>query len=233
MTKNTKLALIALEVLIIAGVAYYFYREFTSSSVENPVNQTATTTRTVEIAPGIFAEVEGDVVPTVSFVPVTAGNTLKAPDLNRAITFPPSMTETDRKSFIDTITTLKTELEKDPTSFVHWNDLGIYRKQLGDYEGAEEIWIYLTKAAPQVPDAYINLGDLYMYYVHDNAKAEPMFLKVVEVAPRLEEGYRRAVDFYVTALNDKERALSFLRKSVEKYPDMKVPLEPLIKSLGE
>ena len=135
------------------------------------------------------------------------------------------------KIMIEKISGLIGALKKDSSSYADWNDLAMRFKMIGDYKTAEEIWVYLSKAAPRASDAFINLGDLYMYYFHNNAKAEPMFLKAVAIAPRSAESYRRIVDFYVVALNDKAKAIKLLNDSIAKYPDMELTLQPLIAEL--
>ncbi|MFA6272976.1 MAG: hypothetical protein WC673_00560 [Candidatus Paceibacterota bacterium] len=228
---NKKLIII-FAVLVLLAIGYYGYNElkgkFSGLSDENTV--ATSTKRTVEIAPGIFAEVEGDEMPKVEIVPIV-DEKIKAPTLNRPIVIPISMTEESGKFFTAKIEELKTKLRKDPGPYDDWLNLGIYLKQIEDYNGAEEILVYLIKAAPGNAMAYINLGDLYTYYFHDNVKAEATFLKVVEVAPRWLEVYSRITDFYVTALQDKAKAKSFLEASVAKYPDMKPQIEPLLKTI--
>lgn len=207
---NKNLFIYLVAILILGGIAYYFLSDFRGKS---PV---AIIREFVEIAPGVTAEVERETeIATTS--PLYLNPSVKAPAL-----YP---TPSSPKSDI-----LIVSLKKEP-KYVDWSDLGMYRKAAGDYKGAEEIWTYLITASPKGTDAYINLGDLYMYYLHDNTKAEPMFLKAVEVSPRVVEAYRRIVDFYVTALKNKTKARNFLEASIAKYPDMELSLQPLITEL--
>lgn len=210
MIQNKKNLLIYIAaVLVIGGIAYYF--------IQNGVNTNfLPITETIEIAPGVTAEIEKEVeIATTS--PLYLNPSVKAPALYPITSSPKS-------------DALIASLKKEP-KYVDWSDLGIYRKAAGDYKGAEEIWTYLINASPRGTDAYINLGDLYMYYLHNNTKAEPMFLKAVEVSPRVVEAYRRIVDFYVVALKDKTKARNFIEASIAKYPDMELSLQPLITEL--
>jgi len=210
MIQNKKNLLIYIgAVLIIGGIAYYFLQ-----SKADP--NSLPITETVEIAPGVTAEIERETeIATTS--PLYLNPTTKAPALYPITSSPKS-------------DALIASLKKEP-KYIDWSDLGMYRKAAGDYKGAEEIWTYLITASPRGTDAYINLGDLYMYYLHNNAKAELMFLKAVEVSPRVVEAYRRIVDFYVTALQDKTKAKNFLEASIAKYPDMELSLQPLFAEL--
>ncbi len=53
-----------------------------------------------------------------------------------------------------------------------WMQLGILKKEIGDFEGARDAWEYAGMLAPQGSVAFANLGDLYWRYLHDFPKAE-------------------------------------------------------------
>jgi len=227
---KNKIFFISLAVSVIAGVVYYGYQEIKSFQVAGSGSESTTTGKhTIEIAPGVFAEIEGNALPTITRVPIESS--LTVPNLDKPIKIPVATDTQSGQKLVNQAKELVVALKANPDSYENWLDLGIYRKMLNDYEGAEEIFVYLTKAAPEVAIAYINLGDLYTYYFHDNKKAEANFLKAVELAPRWLETYTRTVDFYVTVLNDKTKALKFLENSITKYPDMKSQLEPMLKNL--
>ena len=59
----------------------------------------------------------------------------------------------------------------------NWLVLGVYRKMIGDYESAKEVWEYASAIRPQNSVSFNNLGELYAYYLKDNAKAEKIILK--------------------------------------------------------
>lgn len=63
-------------------------------------------------------------------------------------------------------------LDQDKKNFSAWMDLAVLYKIGGDYRGAETIWLYVTKAWPQSPIAFHNLGDLYENFLKDAAKAK-------------------------------------------------------------
>jgi len=229
-TKN-KILFILLTVLVFSGIAYYAYREVLNFRLDGSDNEATTTGKhTIEISPGIFVEVEGDAIPTITKVPIN-DKLIVPPDLNRPINISSTTDFQSGQKLVNQIQNLSSSLKADPNSYDNWLDLGIYRKMLNDYKGAEEIWVYLTKSAPRVATAYVNLGDLYTYYFHDNKKAEVNFLKAAELSPRWSEVYSRTVDFYILALNDPAKAKKFLEDGIAKYPDMKIYLEPMLKQL--
>jgi len=67
---------------------------------------------------------------------------------------------------------VKTVLNKDKNDFNAWLSLAVLYKIGGDYRGAEAIWLYATKAWPQSPVPFGNLGDLYQNFLNDPVKAK-------------------------------------------------------------
>ena len=72
---------------------------------------------------------------------------------------------------------LSSQLKKDSDNLENWLVLGVYRKMIGDYESAKEVWEYASAIRPQNSVSFNNLGELYAYYLKDNAKAEKIILK--------------------------------------------------------
>jgi len=214
-------------VILIIGIGifgYYFANDlgFIKSKVskENENNQA---TSTIQIAPGVEAEI-------IETVPKGSENIPK-PDLNRSVVIPSSFSAKAADITKKKIQELIVSLKADPTSYENWNELATRRKMIEDYKGAEEIWIYLTKISPKNFIAYVNLGDLYGYYLHDNKKAEATFLSGVEVLPHSVELYVRTVDFYTVIMKDPEKARNFLKASMVKYPDMELQLNPILEGI--
>jgi len=211
--------------LLIAGVGIYGYLEYKNyQNNQSPDESNPTDKRVVEIAPGVEAEIEGNLVPRIS---ADALKSAKLPDFDRIPKAPKEMSQEIGDKFISKLNASIEAVKADPTSYGDWIDIGIYRKILDDYEGAKEIWAFLVKAAPDVATAYVNLGNLYAYYLHDNKKAEQLFLDGIDVAPRWKESYDRAVDFYVVVTKEPEKARALLVKYSAKYPDMKSYLDSL------
>ena len=229
-TNKKTIVIIGIAVLILLSMGYYSFQEFFADKNEiNTETKDRDQVDKVEIASNVGAEFVETTITSTS--PLYLNPALKKPSLNRTIVVPDSYSAQTAKIMKEKIAGLIEALKKDPSSYVNWSDLAMRFKMVGDYRTAEEIWLYLSQAAPRVSDAFINLGDLYAYYFHDNVRAEPMFLKAVAVAPRSLESYNRLVDFYVTVLNDKTAAVKFLKDSVAKYPDMELTLQPLIAGL--
>jgi tetratricopeptide (TPR) repeat protein len=79
-----------------------------------------------------------------------------------------------------------------------WIVLGVARKEAGDYVGAAAAWQYVSAIAPTNPVSFNNLGDLYMNYLHDNAKAVSNYLTEIKNFPKSLDSYRNVFQIYTT-----------------------------------
>jgi len=74
----------------------------------------------------------------------------------------------------------KEKLLNDPENFIAWVDLGIIKKGVNDYQGAEEAWLHLGEIRPKNSTSFGNLGDLYDHFLKDYPKSEWAYKKAIE-----------------------------------------------------
>jgi len=65
----------------------------------------------------------------------------------------------------------------------HWIEIGILKKRLGDYQGAESAWLEAGEVNPEHTLWLGDLADLYLYTLADYQKAEEYYLKAIEKNP--------------------------------------------------
>ena len=87
------------------------------------------------------------------------------------------MDENAKKIASAKIQDLSSQLKKDSDNLENWLVLGVYRKIIGDYEGAKEVWEYAGAVRPQNSVSFNNLGELYAYYLKNNKKPKKITLK--------------------------------------------------------
>ena len=109
--------------------------------------------------------------------------------------------------------------------------LGVYRKIIGDYEGAREVWEYASAIRPQNSVSFNNLGELYAYYLKNNKKAEENYAKAIENDPSAIYIYRNFFDFYRYFAKDTAKARAILEKGIAANPATSSDLKNLLKSL--
>jgi len=90
--------------------------------------------------------------------------------------FPESIVEKQRTYLAN----LNTALQKNPYDFDSWMQVGIHKKFFNNYEGARDAWEYAKLLAPEQQLSYLNLANLYAYYLRDFAKAEVNYIAATE-----------------------------------------------------
>lgn len=204
-------------VLIAAGVfGYYAYRDYQaaqslSKEYEQPAAEENRDRGNVVITP------EEIKTPSVSL-----------PDLKRSVSVPSYFPENAKKIITEKIAKSVALLQKDPTNFGEWLNLAISRKTIDDYEGAKIIWEFLVKTNPTDSISYINLANLYGYYLNDPQKAETQYLKAISLNPTQITFYRSAADFYRDVLKDSAKARAILQQGIDKNPGTSQDLKAIL-----
>jgi len=102
-----------------------------------------------------------------------------------------------------------TQIQSSESGFIlsSFNSMGMIKKILYDFEGAEKIWEYTGFKSPKNSLSFFNLGILYMEDLKDNKKAEKNFLIALENSEGErgnEQYYRMVFDFYTYYYPQKE-----------------------------
>jgi tetratricopeptide (TPR) repeat protein len=106
-------------------------------------------------------------------------------------------------------------------------NLAVLRKMIDDYEGARQIWEFLTLASPQQPGPFANLASLYAFDLKDPVRAKENFTKAIQKNPKDVSVYRNAYDFYRYFLKDNNQAKLMLTEGIAqtKSPDLQYLLD--------
>lgn len=153
------------------------------------------------------------------------------PNLDRPVIPPQDFPEEAKKIMEEKIKNLSEELKKSPEYFEGWLQMAIYRKTINDYEGAGEIWEYLTLINPKNITAFNNLGNLYGYYLKDYKKAEENFLQAIKNGPDQIYIYRNVYDFYREVIKDDVKARAILEQGIKANPAASQDLKNLLDNL--
>jgi len=108
-------------------------------------------------------------------IPISDDSSVPAPDINRPLVFGDTMSEDARIIYREKIGALTEKIKETGGTVSEWLSLGILWKQIGDYEGARIAWEYVATIRPKSSIAFLNLGDLYHYYLKNFSKAESNF----------------------------------------------------------
>lgn len=108
-------------------------------------------------------------------------------------------------------------------AFQSLNKMGLYKKMVGDYWGAEEIWLYTYELEPKSYLINGNLANLYHFWLPDYQKAESYYLQalaVEDIAPG--NKYTYFSDFYSLyrfKIQDETKTKEILDRAVSELPD--------------
>ena len=153
------------------------------------------------------------------------------PDLDKPVKFSSSITGSEQKQLILDISEVSSTLKGNYDYLQGWLQLGILKKNAGDYEGAIEAWNFAGVIRPNVATSFLNLADLYAFYIKDREKAEESFLKAISAEPQNGSPYFYAARFYDDVLGDKDKAKAVLEQGILAGADSTSDLQLLLSSL--
>lgn len=221
-----KIIFIALVLVVLIGAGFYLYKNKNS-----PIQGQSLDKNIVNIG-GVSIEGDGD----IKIEPIEIKNNKPAinvplPNLDREIKITATMDDNAQKIAITKIQDLSSQLKKDSDNLENWLVLGVYRKIIGDYNGAREVWEYANVIRPENSISFNNLGELYAYYLKDSKKAEENYTKAIENDPSAIYIYRNFFDFYRYVAKDTIKARALLEKGIAANPATSSDLKNLLESL--
>jgi len=203
-----KFALIAIVMLLIAVIAFYKNRKTVADKLEES---------------GLFSNDSSGVQLVTNEEPIKG----TMPDLNHKITFDSSVTADRKITSVQSITTLKELLEKDERDWDAWVDLSNYVSAAGDDSYALVILEFVATNTPEWALPLGNMGMIYGYHLHDNAKAEVAFRTAIAREPNVTYYWIQLYQF-LTDIGQTSRAKDVLREGISKkvsgYQDLQVIL---------
>ncbi|MEK7542012.1 MAG: hypothetical protein AAB533_04140 [Patescibacteria group bacterium] len=150
-----------------------------------------------------------------------------APRLRRPITFSPAFSPEAQAIMRRKIDASIAALEKDPRVFDEWMNLAILRKTVDDYEGAAEVWEFLTRVNPRHAGPFASLASLYAFDLKDPERAEKNFTTALSLWTKDTSIWRNAYDFYRYVRKDDDKAKQILKDGIKdtQSPDLQYLLD--------
>lgn len=109
--------------------------------------------------------------------------------------------------------------KESPEYIAAWLQVALLKKAIEDYEGARDIWLYVTVARPHEATAFLNLGDLYTNYLKDYASAEKNYQNAIKAEPKNAMGYLGLSDLYTFFYKEKAaQAEQILKQGIAANP---------------
>lgn len=189
MNRNVLIGTIVVAVLIVVGVL--LWRSTGSDSTDVPTNETG----------GIISEQLSEEESDATVVTATSAGLGapigEAPSLDRVVVIKDTYTASQRSSIDSSIKITKATLRSDPGNFDAWIDLGNQVSTAGDSLYAVAIFEYVSLNVPSWAIPESNLGMVYGYYLHDNAKAELHFREALRREPTVTYYWLQTYQFFV------------------------------------
>ena|SRR3989339_114355 len=128
---------------------------------------------------------------------------IRMPSLDKEIVVKGNFTEVQKADLIQQIKDASELLKGNFDYYQGWLHLGLLKKAIEDYQGAEESWKFAALIRPKEFLAFNNLGVLYHFYLKDYSKAEENFLKAIENKPGEMMVYQNLHELYRFSYQEK------------------------------
>ncbi|OHA00778.1 MAG: hypothetical protein A3H71_01920 [Candidatus Sungbacteria bacterium RIFCSPLOWO2_02_FULL_48_13b] len=114
-------------------------------------------------------------------------------------------TEAQKASIQKSILDAAGSIDANPDLLAPWLQLGLYKKVIGDFEGARDAWEYASQIRPQNVVSFNNLGELYgsRYYLPDFLKSELNFQQAIKNDPTYIQAYISLSELYRYSYTEK------------------------------
>ena len=96
--------------------------------------------------------------------------------------------------------------------------LGINQKAAGDYQGAISSWKYASYIVPDDFISLANVGNLYAYFLKDNAEAEVYYKEAIGKGPLNEYLYTQLAEIYRDIFKDLGKARTIVNQGLSQLP---------------
>jgi tetratricopeptide (TPR) repeat protein len=123
----------------------------------------------------------------------------------------PNVSEAEFNSYLDNFNKAKEVIEATPYALnpTHWTTIARMKKYVNDFEGAEQIYLFLLQRSPENYLVYGNLADLYINYLYDYELAVAAYWKAVNYTQHNAQinllYYKNLADIYSDKLISKKK----------------------------
>ncbi len=136
--------------------------------------------------------------------------------------------ESQKQTIYNSIQNYGKAVKENPDFFQGWLELGILKKNIGDFEGARDAWEYASVIRPANSVSFGNLGELYWRYLHQYLQAEMNWKMSIKNDPSNSGMYISLSGIYFYSMKEKnEFADDILMEGIEKNPQNRDLLKAL------
>ena len=219
LTKTQKIIISVIAVIILLAV--YIVSNRNSREQVQPI---ATSTEEVIVATTTTLSIDSNTKITGGYkIELDTSKTLPQPipDLDRpTLSTSYAVVAPEAKALASAqILNLQAKLKNNPGDLSTWLDLAMREKANGDYQGAIISWKYASRLAPTNFISLANIGNLYAYFLKDNAQAEIYYKQAIIKGPTQAYLYTQLAEIYRDIFQDLEKAKSIIDQGLSKLPN--------------
>ena len=158
---------------------------------------------TVISTPGVFKTPIPSLTPkpTASQIPAYIGRPTEEVRVNPEDV--KLFSESQKQEIYRSLQNLGKSVRENPDFFAGWLQLGLLKKNIGDYEGARDAWEYASIIRPINDISFANLGELYWRYLHLFLKSEANFKMAIKNNPHDPGTYASLSGLYFYSMTEK------------------------------
>lgn len=128
--------------------------------------------------------------------------------------------EEQKAKLYEQIRTHGKAVKENPEYLFGWIQLGVLKKNIGDFEGARDAWEYAGLIRPENVVSFANLGELYWRYLSDFLKSEKNFRIAIKNKPDDPTVYVSLSELYSYSYKEKaDLADDVLMEGIAANPD--------------
>ncbi len=190
---------IIIVIVLVLGFLAWQERAGTQASIPSTATTTSATSSSggnvISISPS--GKVTGPAGYTITEIPV-GSDAPQAPNYKAPLVFASTVPADQQAQLQQAFAAAQATITKSPQDFNSWIELGLVRKEAGDYTGAAADWQYMSALYPTNVVSNANLGDLYTNYLPNYPKAAAAFKAQIANDPTDEYIYIDLYDLYTT-----------------------------------
>lgn len=206
-THNRNVVIVGTIVIVVLILGFLAWQERAGSvagipSPESPASSTSLSTASAaSSSTSVVISSNGKIVSapagyTITQIPIASSSAAQAPSYRTPLVFASSVPADQRADLQSEFAATQSALDKNPQDFNTWIQLGVIRKEAGDYTGAAADWSYMSALYPTNQVSNANLGDLYTNFIPDYPKAVAAFKAQLANDPTDEYIYIDLYDLY-------------------------------------
>lgn len=186
-THNRNTLIVGAIVIVLLILGFFAWQQRAATNASAPAaTSSATTTGATSTTPTVIVSPNGQITAPAGYTinPVYATSSgVVAPNYKAPLTFSSDVSVDEQTQLQNEFSQVEAAIAASPKDFNSWIQLGIIRKEAGDYQGAAADWQYMSALYPTNLVSNANLADLYTNFLPNYPKAAAAYQAQIKNDP--------------------------------------------------